>query len=117
MSGGEQKGAPDARRGAGPAPAGRSSASALPSIGRQKNYILEQQGCLNRDIGMAILRLVMMEVGPEAVLETGPGKEVNIDLDKVGAENAEVLGHIYNMVESRVASLNQPARGDAPARR
>jgi hypothetical protein len=88
----------------------------LPSVGRQKAFIVENAGVLDRKTKLEILAIVMMEVGPTAVTETGGAdrEEVNIDLSAVAAANAEVLGHLYNIVQARLRLLSQPARlGDA----
>ena len=81
-----------------------------PSIGRQKSFIIENAGILNRETKLAILSIVMMEIGPTVLMETGGTREVDIDLDAVVAANEEVIGHIYNIVRARLETLNQPAR-------
>jgi hypothetical protein len=80
----------------------------LPSVGRQKSYIEEHAGILNRETKLAILSVVMMEIGSSVLMETGTSREVDVDLDAVATENPEVLGHIYNIVRARRESLNQP---------
>ena len=91
-------------------PAPVSKPSSLPSVGRQKTFIVENASVLNKETKIAILSIVMMEIGPSVVMETGGAKEVDIDLDAVLAANEEVLGHVYNIVRARLETLNQPAR-------
>ena len=86
-----------------------------PSTGQQKTFIVENANILNRETKLAILSIVMMEIGPEVVMETGGVKEVDIDLDAVTAANEEVLRHIYNIVLSRRKALSRPL-GHASAR-
>ena len=85
-----------------------------PSIGQQKTFIVENAGILNRETKLAILSIVMMEIGPSVVMETGGTKEVDIDLDAVTEANEEVLHHIYNIVQMRREALSQPA-GSQPS--
>ena len=104
---------------------GRARAPGLPSVARQKEFIRENAGILNRETRLAILSLVMMEVGQTVVLgaeggapgreatvvfETGgAATEVDVDLDVLALANEEVVGHIYNIVAARRESLNHPA--------
>lgn len=81
----------------------------LPSVSRQKSYIIDQSGILDRKTKLAILSLVMMEIGQAAVRETGVARDVDVDLDVVCETNEEVLGHIYNIMRARLASLSLPA--------
>lgn len=94
----------------------------LPSLSKQKTFIAENAGILNRETKIAILRIVMQEVEGKAVMENSGTKEVDIDLDACAESNEDVIHHIYNMVKARLDSLNQPAgrnvgqqrgRGDA----
>lgn len=108
----------------------RQSAAAAPTdtpptVARQKAFVVENGGILDRDTQKAILHLVMMEVGrtvtaakdyygktPEVrpvVLENQTTGEVSINLDNIN--NPEVLLHIHNIVSNRRASLNKPANG------
>ena len=80
----------------------------LPSTNRQKAFIVENSSILNRETKLAILSIVMMEIGPSVIMETG-GNEININLDAIAAINSEVLAHIYNIVRARLETLNQPA--------
>ena|SRR5271166_543783 len=83
----------------------------VPSMGRQKSFIIDNATILNLETKKAILSVVMMEIGPTVVTESGTAKEVNIDLDAVASENEAVLLNIYNMVRARLEVLNLPARG------
>lgn len=80
-----------------------------PSIGQQKAFIIENVSILNRETKLAILSIVMMEIGPSVVMEAGGTKEVDIDLDAVALTNEEVLAHIYNIVQTRRVALSRPA--------
>lgn len=98
----------------------------LPSLAQQKRFIVDNVAVLNRETKISILSIVMMEIGAtvpeEAAGAKGPsggarsvmyesgGREVDIDLDAVGAINPEVLTHIYNIVHARREQLSQPAR-------
>ncbi len=87
----------------------------LPGVGRQKSFIIENAGRLNRETKLAILTIVMIEIGPSAAVETNAARDVDIDLDAVAAASGEVLAHIYNIVWARVESLRHPAAGPAPS--
>jgi hypothetical protein len=90
-------------------PAAGEPAPRAPSVGQQKTFIVENASILNRETKLAILSIVMMEIGPSVVMETGGTKEVDIDLDAVTEANEEVLYHIYNIVQTRREALSQPA--------
>ena len=84
---------------------------ALPGVPQQKAYVIANASVLNEETRLAILKIVMMEVGPSVLLQTkGTRPEVDIDLDAVAETNEEVLGHIYNIVRARLSALNQPAQ-------
>lgn len=120
-------------------PAPTAAKKTLPSVGRQKSFIMEHAAVLNRETKLAILAIVMMEIvkadpdqSPGAadpapgetptidaeqarlrktvVTETGPAREIDLNLDSIAALNEDVLGHIYNIVSSRLELLSQPAR-------
>ena len=93
-----------------------------PSIGRQKTFIVENAGVLDKVARETILRIVMMEVGrvvPGAgvpvVLEHGAAKTPSIDLDALGRHKPEVLRQVYNIVAVRRNLLNEPAGGGRAA--
>lgn len=87
-----------------------SGARQLPSLQRQKTFIIDNASNLSRDIKLVILSLVMMEVGAQVATDVGSvSKEVNIDLDEVGKCNEEVLAHIYNIICAHREQLNQPS--------
>ena len=95
------------------------SGGQLPSLAQQKRFIVDNVAVLNKETKIAILSIVMMEIGPAAGPEGEPTKlvvyesgsrEVDIDLDAVGELNQEVLAHIYNIVHARREVLSQPAR-------
>ena len=79
------------------------------SIGQQKSFIIENATILNRETKLAILSIVMMEIGPSVIMEAGGSREVDIDLDAVAQSNEEVLAHIFNIVQTRRAALSRPA--------
>ena len=79
------------------------------SIGQQKSFIIENATILNRETKLAILSIVMMEIGPSVIMEAGGSREVDIDLDAVASSNEEVLAHIYNIVQTRRSALSRPA--------
>lgn len=80
----------------------------MPSIQRQKSYVMENAQFLDRKTNLTILNIVMMEC-PEDAREGGPLKEVNVDLDHIGDTNPDVLGQIYNLVRARIDAINRPA--------
>jgi len=82
---------------------------AVPSISRQKTFIVENTSILNRETKVSILSLVMMEVGVAVVMESNSKNEVNINLDALAMMNEDVLTHIYNIMRARLEVLNQPA--------
>ena len=89
-----------------------------PSLSRQKSYIIENESILDHNTKIAILGIVIMEVGPTTmandekishpiILENQTTKEVSINLDNI--DNVEVIRHIYNIVSNRRALLSEPA--------
>lgn len=78
-----------------------------PSLERQKDFIVESSSLLNKSVKMAIMNVVMMEIGDQVVTRKIPANEVHIDLDVIGKQNPGVILHIYNMVKARRQSLNQ----------
>jgi hypothetical protein len=80
-----------------------------PNISQQKNFIVENANILNRETKLAILSIVMMEIGPTVIMETGGAKEVDINLDAATNANEEIITHIYNIVLARRNALSQPA--------
>jgi len=92
-----------------------STLRTAPSISQQKAFIIENTMIMNKETELAILSIVMMEVGRLAVIEASVTKKVDIDLDVVATVNPEVLTHIYNIVLTRREALSQPAGG--PVRR
>lgn len=90
-----------------------------PTVARQKDFIIENSQILDEKLKMAILRLVMMEVGKTAtidgverpvVLENRTTRELSIDFDAIA--NPEVILHIYNIVDNRRRSLDEPAQSN-----
>lgn len=79
------------------------------STSQQKSFIIENVSILNREMKLAVLSIVMMEIGPRVIMDTGSLKEVNIDLDAITSSNEEVIAHIYNIVLARREALSQPA--------
>jgi hypothetical protein len=82
----------------------------MPSLQHQKTFIINNSSNLSKDIKMAILSIVMMEVGAHVATDVGvAAKEVNIDLDEVERCNEEVITHIYNIICAHREQLNQPS--------
>jgi hypothetical protein len=100
---------------------GEQGKSPIPSISRQKTFIIDNAAVLDVNAQMSILRIVMLEVGKTitvagtdgnaesrpVILESGRGKRPAIHLDNL--ENPEVILHIYNIVNNRRDALNVPA--------
>jgi len=86
---------------------------AAPSLPRQKTFIVENGELLDNQIRRAILRLVVMEVGRQVVMENEKTGMLSVDLDRVAEHEGgrEVVRHIYNMVLNRRAALDRPAPG------
>lgn len=97
---------------AGPPPGAEAAWALLkpdtPSLAKQKSFITDNAGNLNRETKIAILRIVTMEVGDAAVAESSNGRDVDVNLDRCAELNEDVVRHIYNMVRSRLDVLNQP---------
>lgn len=102
-------------------PQSKNSKSELPSIQRQKTFIVEHSSMLNKETKIAILSIVMMEVGEAAVMQKQRAKgveadEIDIDLDICSdaehGKGADVIAQIYNIVRARIESLNKPAGTD-----
>ena len=81
-----------------------------PNLNRQKTFIIENSNILNREIKIAILSIIMMEIGPSVIMDSVRSKGLNINLDAIGEINPDILNHIYNIVKTRIDTLNQPAK-------
>lgn len=86
------------------------------SMQSQKTFIIENSAILNRETKIAILSVVMMEVGPSAVMQRLGAKdveinEVDIDLDICSKhkDGADIIQQIFNIVNGRLNILKQPA--------
>ena len=79
---------------------------------RQKTFIIENSNILNKEIKIAILSIIMMEIGPSVIMDSiqKESKGLNINLDAIGEINPDILNHIYNIVKTRIDTLNQPAK-------
>jgi|UniRef100_A0A6C0I018 hypothetical protein len=85
--------------------------SILPTLHRQKKFIIENAHILNKEIKISILSIVMMEIGKD-VISSGMGtKGVNINLDAIEEINAEIITHIYNIIKMRLTTLSKPVKG------
>jgi hypothetical protein len=85
--------------------------SILPTLHRQKKFIIENAHILNKEVKISILSIVMMEIGKE-VISSGMGtKGVNINLDAIEEINAEIITHIYNIIKMRLNALSRPVKG------
>lgn len=86
----------------------------MPSINRQKTFIIDNGIILNRDTKLTILNIVMMEIGDSVIVETtGANKGVDINLDAIIQINPDVLTHIYHIVSARLQALSKPIRESA----
>jgi hypothetical protein len=90
---------------------GEGGKGPVPGVSFQKTFIMDNAKILDHETRLAILSIVMMEIGSKAVFESGANKEVDINLDVVAEENDEVLTHVYNIVRARRETLSQPAGG------
>ena len=88
--------------------------SEIRNLNKQKIFIIENSNILNKEIKIAILSIIMMEIGPSVIMENTKSSEttkgININLDSIGDINPEILNHIYNIVKTRIDTLNQPAK-------
>ena len=82
----------------------------LPSLKRQKEFIIENSNILNIESKNAILSILLMEVESDVIMESKNKQNIDIDLDKVEQKNKSTITHIYNIVLSRVENLKNPAR-------
>lgn len=83
----------------------------IPCISKQKKVIIESAGILNKETKLAILNLVMMDIGTEAIMNSGGSNTVDINLDTIENINKEIIWHIYNIVKARIATLSVPVKG------
>jgi len=83
----------------------------IPCISKQKKVIIESAGILNKETKLAILNLVMMDIGTEAIMNSGGSNMVDINLDTIENINKEIIWHIYNIVKARIATLSVPVKG------
>lgn len=86
----------------------KSEAEIQKNDARMKKYIIENSKYLSMDVKKAILGVVMMEVGTEAVKRSGL-RDTEIDLDKCSAKNGDIIRHIHNMVRARLDTLSKNA--------
>jgi hypothetical protein len=75
-----------------------------PSIFKQKTFIIENEHILNQKIRLDILNRVMLD-DPKVLMEMAGTKELMINLDMC---KDEIICSIYNIVKSRLDTLNQP---------
>jgi hypothetical protein len=92
-----------------------TEAFAVPSMARQKTFIVENGALLDFETKKSILSIVMMEVGDGVLLENETTRELSVNLDQI--DNAEVILHVYNIVRNRRESLNRPAHDGHTRRR
>lgn len=84
--------------------------SILPSMHRQKKFVIENSHILNRDIKMSILSIVIMEIGKDVISPSIGIKGLNINLDTIEKINPEIITHIYNIVKMRLYTLSKPLK-------
>jgi len=82
--------------------------STVPVLLRQKTYIVENASFLKLEIKKEIYRLVMREIGENAVMVNKKTSEISIDLDAI--KNPDIILHIYNIVRNRLDNLHRPAQ-------
>ena len=89
----------------------------MPSLSRQKTFIVENANILNINNRKTILRLVMMGVGKSIpakpaplpiIIEHGVRNTPSIHLDNLGRHNSKLVSQIYNIVLGRRNALNEP---------
>ena len=83
----------------------------IPCVSKQKKVIIESAGILNRETKLAILNLVMMDIGANAIMNSGGSNTVDINLDTIENINKEIIWHIYNIIKARIAALSVPVKG------
>lgn len=77
------------------------------SVGTQKTFVIDNANILDRATKLAILKIVMLEVGPDPIMEDSAKKNLGINLDLI--ENEEIIRNIYNIVYHRREALSRPA--------
>lgn len=77
----------------------------LPSISRQKSFIVDNAGILDKQSKREILSVVINEAEPGLAMESAGWTDINLD----GCPK-ECIERIYNLVKSRLDALNRPAR-------
>ena len=80
----------------------------LPSISRQKTFIIDNSHILNTKSKLDILRISMLD-NPNMIMEKSGSKEVSINLDGC---SLDTILHIYNIVKKRLDLLNKPVVQD-----
>jgi hypothetical protein len=84
--------------------------STLPSLFKQKNFITENASLLNNESKKAILSIVLLEIGEEAIMKSMNKNNIDINLDIIEDKNKLTITHIYNIVSARIENLKNPAR-------
>jgi len=81
----------------------------IPSINRQKTFIVDNAGILDYENKRTIIMLVMMhESSQNAIFENRTAKNISIDLDQI--DNPDLILQLYNIVNNKRNVLNQPVR-------
>lgn len=82
-----------------------------PTVGQQIAFIMENHQILDRPTKIQILNIVRLEVENFAdVFGADDTNGVDIDLDACATKYPDVIRPIYNLVQVRRRTLNQPAR-------
>lgn len=82
-----------------------------PTVGQQIAFIMENHQILDRQTKIQILNIVRLEVENFAdVFGADDTNGVDIDLDACADKYPDVIRPIYNLVQVRRRTLNQPAR-------
>jgi len=78
----------------------------LPSISRQKLFIIENSGILTKDKCKYILDIIISNDESESIIETNISKELSINLDKI--KSPIIINQIYEYINSQRHILSQP---------
>lgn len=84
------------------------NSNVLPSINKQKKFIIENSHILNKETKLSILSIVMMEIGDSVIYPSMGIKGLNINLDNIEKINSEIVTHIYNIIKNRLEILSKP---------
>jgi hypothetical protein len=87
--------------------------SNLPSMSKQKKFIIENSHILNKTIRINIFSIVMMELEDhkDIIISENMGNVgININLDIIEELKPNVITHIYNIIKNRLDTLSKPVK-------